>query len=149
ALATPFVEAVVAAAKRNHCFIDKTIGDEVMLFMPSIGLDVALANIGLGVRDSWPLNVSTLVSDLLKLISERVPGRTFSAGFGFGPVTLRRVGTEAYSEWTIYGNAVNAAKRIQALAGEMTRDKKTNALAVSAIEDERGEWFRKEFDFSI
>src|SRR5207249_2718112 len=47
----PFLGAVVEAATRNQCFIDKTIGDEVMFVMPSIGEDVVLANISLEVTD--------------------------------------------------------------------------------------------------
>lgn len=148
-LAAPFVAAVVEAAQRNHCFIDKTIGDEVMLVMPSIGEDVDLADIGLNVRDPWPLAISDLVGDILRLVKERAPGRAFSAGFGFGPVVLGSVGTEGYRESTVYGNAVNAAKRIQTLAGKISPGKKQNTLAVGVIESERGEWFRGEFNFDI
>src|SRR5438445_487161 len=38
ALVAPFLESVVRAATVLKCFIDKTIGDEVMLVMPFTGL---------------------------------------------------------------------------------------------------------------
>jgi len=56
---------------------------------------------------------------------------------------------EGYGEWTVYGNTVNAAKRIQALAGEVSADKKRNSLAVGVIEAELGSWFTDEFDPKI
>ncbi len=145
-IASPFVGAIVEAARRNHCFIDKTIGDEVMFIMPSIGEDVALANVGLEVRDPWLISLSALVADMLRLLDERAPERSFSAGFAYGAMVLGYVGAEGYGEWTVYGNAVNAAKRIQALAGEVSPDKKRNSLAVGVIEAELGAWFTDEFD---
>ncbi len=44
---------------------------------------------------------------------------------------------------------MNAAKRIQALAGEVSENRERNTLAVGVIESELGEWFRGEFDFEI
>jgi class 3 adenylate cyclase len=148
-IATPFVGAVVEAARRNHCFIDKTIGDEVMLLMPSFGEDVALANVGLEVRDPWPVTLSALVADITRLIDDRAPRRCFSAGFAFGALVLGHVGADGYGEWTVYGNAVNAAKRLQALAGELSPEKERNSLAVGVIEGELGPWFAREFDVKI
>jgi class 3 adenylate cyclase len=152
-IAAPFVAAVVAAANRNHSFVDKTIGDEVMLVMPSIGQDVELADIGLCVREPWPIALSNLLADLLRLVDSHTARRAFSAGFAFGDVVLERVGDDSYSEWTVYGNAVNAAKRIQDLAarlkGNGRRSAPANCFSVGVIRSERQKWFSEEFDLRI
>lgn len=152
-IAAPFVTAVVAAARQNHCFVDKTIGDEVMLVMPSIGQDIELANIGLHMRNARPVALSILVADLVRSVSSLDPRRAFSAGFAFGEVVLDRVGDENYGEWTVYGNAVNAAKRIQSLAtklkGGEERPTGANCFSVGVIREEREKWFLEEFDLKI
>jgi len=129
--------------------IDKTLGDEVMIVLPSFGEDVELAGIGLAVPDPWAITPSVLVADLLGRVHERVPGRTFSAGFALGPVVLDAVGADGYEEWTVYGNVVNAAKRLQEVAAKTIADRKRNSIAVSVIEKELGQWFVREFDLDI
>lgn len=119
-IAAPFVGAVVNAATAHHCFIDKTIGDEVMIVMPSFGWDVALADVGLEVRDPFLLELSELVTDVLIRLSSDMPAVQLSAGFALGPVTLHRVGSAHFAEWTVYGNVVNAAKRLQGVVGDLS-----------------------------
>src|SRR5207249_1658547 len=45
---------------------------------------------------------------------------------------LDKVGNDDYSEWTVYGNCVNAAKRLQSLDAPASLDHR-NILAAGAI----------------
>lgn len=56
-------------------------------------------------------------------------------------------GGHARPRGRVYGNAVNATKRIRALAGEVSEDRESNTIAVGVIDSELGEWFKREFDF--
>jgi len=114
AIAKPFVDAVVCVATRRQWFIDKTIGDEVMVICPFFGQDVQLADKGLKHRDPDIAEISSFVSELIKELENNTSSKKFSAGFAMGNIILDRIGTDRYSEWTCYGNVVNTAKRLQA-----------------------------------
>ena len=43
------------------------------------------------------------------------PEFAFTAGFAFGRVLFDHLGTDSYSEWSVYGNCINAAKRLQSM----------------------------------
>ena len=139
-IAAPFVATVVEIACKHESFIDKTIGDEVMIIMPSFGEDVALSDIGLKeTTEPFLFRLSDLLADLMELLSVRVPGAVFTGGFAIGRIILDEVGATNYRELTAYGNSVNAAKRLQALAGEHKTDSASTGwhrLAVGALKDE-------------
>lgn len=143
-IAAPFVETVVEIAGKHDSFIDKTIGDEVMIVMPSFGEDVVLSDVGLtGTTEPFLLRLSDFLVDVMDLLSVRVPGAVFTSGFAIGHIILDEVGAGNYRELTAYGNSVNAAKRLQALAGEYKTDSATTGrhrLAVGALKDEEPDY---------
>jgi len=108
-----FVEVIIKSAKANEWFIDKTIGDEVMIVCPFYGDDAVFADIGLQNRENTIFEISKLVSDILINLRERAHRGFFTCGFSLGRASLKNVGTPEFSEWTCYGNAVNIAKRVQ------------------------------------
>lgn len=139
-IAAPFVATVVEIAGKHEAFIDKTIGDEVMIIMPSVGEDVALSDIGLrGTTDPFLFRLSDFLVEAIELLSVRVPGAVFAGGFAVGRIILDEVGAKNYRELTAYGNSVNAAKRLQFLAGENRIDSASTGshrIAVGALKDE-------------
>jgi class 3 adenylate cyclase len=142
-LAAPFVAATVDVARRHRCFIDKTIGDEVMVVMPSFGRDVGLSSLNLRVRNPLLLEMGELIVDLIEAMSACLPGVGFAAGFSMGDVVLDRVGSQDYGEWTVYGNSVNAAMRLQSMPirdSALSECKERHWLVTGAIEADEPEW---------
>lgn len=129
ALVAPFIGSVVRAATFLKCFVDKTIGDEVMLVMPITGV----------VQHHSPLEYSgRLLAQILWELHRDAPQTAFSAGMAFGTLLLDEIRTESYSEWTVYGNCVNGAKRLQSLPDSAFGDS-ANSLyraAIGAVEFE-------------
>jgi len=145
-IAAPFVSAVVDAATRHKCFIDKTIGDEVMVVMPSFDWDAALSSLDLRVRDPFLMEMGELVVDLIDALSKSLPEVGLSAGFSMGDVVLDRVGSQDYVEWTVYGNSVNAAKRLQAMSttdSRLPQSRERHYLVTGAIEADMPDWRRE------
>lgn len=114
AIVAPFLTAVIETAGKHACFIDKTIGDEVMVVMPWFDEDTVLSDACLPHRKVAMYELTYFIRDLIVSLSEQTPDVRFSAGFALGSLLLDRVGGDQYSEWTVYGNCVNAAKRLQA-----------------------------------
>lgn len=138
-VAAPFISAVVGIATKHQCIIDKTIGDEVMLVMPHFGADAVSSDAGIHERGSLLLALSSLLADLSLAVAALVPPLRFSAGFAMGQLMLARVGGHGYGEWTFYGNAVNAAKRIQAERPEAAPEG-SDLVAVGALDVEEPSW---------
>lgn len=135
-IADPFVSAVIAAACNEDCFIDKTIGDEVMFIMPRFGRDAELSDLRLATRNLLLVDATALLHRIMRETEKFSSPYQLSAGMAFGSVLLTRVGIEAYSEWTVYGNTVNAAKRLQSRAGQSAQSD-AHLLAVGAISSEQ------------
>lgn len=115
-IAKPFVDVVIGVAKQRQWFIDKTIGDEVMVICPMFNEDTQLANVGLAYRDDPLIEAVNLVADILVVFKNRCIQNRLSAGFAVGQLILEKVGTPDYGEWTCYGNVVNTAKRLQGVS---------------------------------
>ena len=138
-IVVPLVQSVIEVAQKHQCFIDKTIGDEVMVVMPFIGDDAALADVGLERVDYLLIELGELVVDLMDSVGRRAPGLRFVASFAMGQVILDQVGTHGFTEWTCYGNCVSASKRLQCTAPEAKDAGKPSAghwFVVGAIERE-------------
>ena len=134
-VASPFVNAVITSAANRHWFVDKTIGDEVMLIRPDFGEDIRLALPDLAVGNDIFVEVISLVADILGTLKSAGVEEHLSAGFGLGRLILDRIGTSEYAEWTCYGNVVNTAKRLQSVAiPENTGD--SHLLVLGASESE-------------
>lgn len=190
-IVTPFIQAVTRCAKRFLGFVDKTIGDEVMVVFPWFQVNLAekRANVHVAklfhhlaaseAADEVHQHESTLgrffkdalsgkemshvsepertlsevgarilcapilpllfVAELTVELQTQAKGVAFSSGFGFGEVVLAEVRSDEYKEWTVYGNCVNAAKRLQSvlpLQSGFDNDIHQSWTAVGAIESE-------------
>ncbi len=127
-LASPFLHAVVDAATSNMCFVDKTMGDEVMVVMPVFE----------ATRDPFD-EVMWFLADAVARIQQRAPGIAFRVGACFGNVFLDEVKAETFHEWSVYGNCVNGAKRLQSVHPVSVSEDPTRKyrLVVGAIEAEK------------
>lgn len=119
ALAAPFLETVIHVAKATGALIDKTIGDEVMLVWPDALDDIARSTLDIPRTPCFVVDCISFLSNLVLAFHRSLPDAHFTAGIGIGDVYLDRVGTDTYSEWTFYGNIINAAKRLQGCAANI------------------------------
>jgi len=150
-IAGPFVSAIVEAARRNEWFIDKTVGDEVMLVWPLQPNEVDF-EWTISIEEPQ-LRITMLIRDILSLSADRCPAVSFHAGFSFGQIVVAKVGGEQYSEYTVYGNAVSAAKRIQELSAKDRSPRKGSYFAVGVLDDDPSpvpemqlrQWFDSQF----
>jgi len=141
-LALPFIQSVVRSAEKHQCYIDKTIGDEVMTVLPCLEpLDLRSFGPGAGpesgLREGCRLgDLGRFLLDLIGRLRGIAPSLAFRAGFAFGRVLCDQISTESYREWTVYGNCVNAAKRLQAVpSAELVEphEKSPYRLALGAL----------------
>ena len=114
----PFIQSMIEVGKRTHAFIDKTIGDEVMLIWPCPTPEGALAGIELPRSECIALSYGEFIAGLAAEMREKLPSMRFTCGMGIGEIYLAKIGSDEYSEWTCYGNIVTVAKRLQAEASE-------------------------------
>lgn len=135
-IVAPFITAVVQVATRHECFIDKSIGDEVMVVMPWFERDTILSDARMPNRQIPEIDLTCLCADLIRDLNARAPDVRFSAGFAFGSLILDRVGAEDYGEWTVYGNCVNAAKRLQSRPPAEPWNGQ-HIIAIGALESEK------------
>jgi hypothetical protein len=103
-----FLEGVIAEMTECGALIDKTIGDEVMFVLPDMGEDG-------GVPAS--LIVGSLVTKLIKLQKRLGKSYPFRLGLSYGSLFIDHIEGKGYSEWTVVGESVNLAKRLQTLKG--------------------------------
>jgi class 3 adenylate cyclase len=105
AIVSPFLRTVITAATEHKCFVDKTIGDEVMVVMPVFPhMDYPLSDM------AW------FLFGVVRRLEAMVPDVQFRAGIAFGKVFLDEIQAESYQEWSVFGNCVNGAKRLQTIA---------------------------------
>lgn len=105
---SPFLQGVTEEAVGNWCLVDKTIGDEVMLFHPDMSDAQGPA--------PW-LTFAWVLAGLATLQRRLGSNYRFKVGLAYGSFFLGRVGSMGFQEWTIFGEAVHLAKRLQGLDG--------------------------------
>jgi hypothetical protein len=147
AIVAPFISIVVDAATKHGCFIDKTIGDEVMIVMPWFEHDTVLSDARLPDRKVPIFALEYLLRDLIVAFDKQLSSARICAGFAYGELILDRVGTADYGEWTVYGNCVNAAKRLQARKFSDEWEKE-HVIVVGELEAERSD-FRYQLDMWV
>jgi len=134
ALVKPFIDLVIKVSTGLQWFIDKTIGDEVMVIRPIFGQDVQYSLIELKTPTYTVMEITSFVSELILALRESNLDCNFSGGFAIGKVVLDRVGVDPFKEWTCYGNTINAAKRLQS---EVSCSKEPgNIIAVGSLKYE-------------
>lgn len=115
AVVAPFIESVVRAATDCHCFVDKTIGDEVMVVRP-FPLSRKTHYDLLNYREQFDI-IYWFLTCVAGSLEHSAPHVSFAAAVGFGTVMLDEIRVGSYSEWTVYGNSVNGAKRLHTIKG--------------------------------
>jgi hypothetical protein len=102
----PFLAGVVGIVFGRYALVDKTIGDEVMFILPYMDED--------GGPPASLLMGQMLggIHDLQRRLGGEYP---FRIGLSYGRLYLDRIQGDGYSEWTMVGEAVHLAKRLQGL----------------------------------
>ena len=104
----PFLGGVTGRALKCGALVDKTLGDEVMFTIPDTDEDGGSSAV-LGLR---------LFLDLLdRLQRDLGDNYPFRIGVAYGAQFVDRIQGNGYSEWTLIGESVNLAKRLQSLPG--------------------------------
>jgi len=99
----PLLNELVSLVVDEGGLVDKTIGDEVMFVLPDTegegGVPIVLAS-------------NRLIAGIWQLRCQFAAHYPFRIGLALGTVYLGQVATEGYSEWSVFGETVNFAKRI-------------------------------------
>lgn len=102
----PFLNKVVGACLENGGIVDKTIGDEIMFVLPDMSDEGG---------HPQTLAIDCLNTKLLQLQQELGDSYRFRIGLSYGEMELMRICIEDFEEWSVVGEAVNLAKRLQRL----------------------------------
>ena len=82
AIAAPFISAVCTVATAHDCFIDKTLGDEVMPGeLPYFEVDTILSEAKMPSRPIAFAALGLLLVDLIRTLNHRLPSVRFTSGF--------------------------------------------------------------------
>lgn len=104
----PFLDGVANDIADDYCCIDKTIGDEVMLFVPDqeeeVGAPVIIIN-------------GQILHRIVELQQRLGKEYKLRLGLAYGEMLLGQVKGKSFSEWTLFGEVVNLAKRLQTVNG--------------------------------
>jgi class 3 adenylate cyclase len=101
----PFLTQIIDLLTKCECLIDKTIGDEVMFILPN----------------PEDFGGYMVVSDLLQLFrllstfSSNYSSYKYRIGLSYGTHYLDRIDAKDYTEWTVAGESIIAARRIMSL----------------------------------
>src|SRR5262249_8924857 len=130
---SPFLEAIIRAATKNKCFVDKTIGDEVMVVMPG------------SLRYELLDDMFWFLADVVHDMVTSAPEISFRAGAAFGRVFLHTIEVGSYREWSVFGNCVSGAKRLQELswAPSETEAVSRYKAVLGVLEDEQPDFPEK------
>lgn len=113
---TPFICGLLSAASNNDVLIDKTIGDEVMFFIPDRTKE--------GMAPFPTMNMHYFMADIQKQYSQLGGKYPFRFGIAFGEVAVVIFEGQSYSECSLYGPSVNLAKRLHSLPQLKENDKR-------------------------
>jgi len=101
--AVPFLGRIADAVLRYDALVDKTIGDEVMFVLPDVEAEGGVPLV---------LAANYLLKRFQTLGDELAPEYRFRIGLAVGVVHVTQVTASEYSEWSVFGEPVNFAKRI-------------------------------------
>ncbi|HEY5505704.1 MAG TPA: adenylate/guanylate cyclase domain-containing protein [Sedimentisphaerales bacterium] len=100
----PFLEGIINIAIRYGALVDKTIGDEIMFVFPDRKED--------GGRSAF-IDIRPFATAIVKLQKQLGNEYPFRLGLSYGSLFVDHIKGTEYSEWTIVGESVNLAKRLQ------------------------------------
>jgi adenylate cyclase len=101
-----FLDPILRSLEESNCYIDKTIGDEVLFILPDME-----AEEGVHVN----LRIGRTMGGLDDVLSRFSGSHAVRLGLAFGTVILDSVGSGDYCEWTTMGAPVTLAKRLHSL----------------------------------
>ena len=102
----PFLEGVIKILRNRLALVDKMIGDEIMFVLPDfeeIGMPPSILLLGqiLGGFYEFAYNVDLKYK--------------YRIGLSYGEMLVSNLKGEGYSEWTMVGEPVHVAKRLQGI----------------------------------
>ncbi len=100
----PFLEGIINTAIGYGALVDKTIGDEIMFVFPDREED--------GGRSAF-IDIRPFMTAVVKLQKQLGNEYPFGLGLSYGSLFVDHIKGTEYSEWTIVGESVNLAKRLQ------------------------------------
>jgi len=102
----PFLVNTINILTDRFAMIDKMIGDEIMFILPEIEENTNLHEI---------LYLGQIMGGLHDLAYELRPNYTYRFGLSYGKVNVSLLKGKDYSEWSVIGEPVHVAKRLQGL----------------------------------
>lgn len=121
---SPFFNKIVPIITGRHAMIDKLIGDEIMFILPEyLGLDRTVTTLFLG----------QMLGGLHDAAIELAPEYRFRIGISYGPLYLSRICAGGYTEWTVFGEPVNIAKRLHGLPQLENPDPVAGAFGLQSV----------------
>lgn len=125
----PFISGVIDETFSYGALVDKTIGDEVMCVLPDTEEDGGAPAV---------LLMGQLLGGLHDLQRKLGTNYPFRIGLSYGFQFVDLIEGNGYKEWTIVGESVNLAKRLQSLPGAEPKEGIGGAFGVLVKEiDER------------
>lgn len=104
----PFLNGAINIVEKFGGITDKTIGDEIMFFIPYVPESELTGQFPI------PSRFLERLSDLTHLKSPNATGYRLRAAMSFGKVALTQIGNnpQGYQEWAIFGESIHIAKRL-------------------------------------
>jgi class 3 adenylate cyclase len=103
----PFLDSLSTTVIELGGLVDKTIGDEVMLVLPNREQEGG---------PGFMVEVDRLLGVLWNLRGRMLTDYPFRMGLAIGLVHVAQVKAAGYSEWSVFGETVNLAKRLMEVA---------------------------------
>jgi len=127
----PFLSGVIDEASNRPALVDKTIGDEVMFIVPDMEQDGGPPGV---------LGMGSLLGGLHDLQRKLGIEYSFRIGLSYGALYVDLIKGSGYSEWTVVGESVNLAKRLQTLPGVEPKDGIGGAFGVLVKETDENKF---------
>ena len=101
-----FINVAVEELVDCHCLVDKVNGDEVMFVLANREAEGDLP---------FNFHLGQTMDALHRLYQRFAATHPFRLGLAVGNLTIQRLGSSGYGEWTTIGETVNLAKRLLGL----------------------------------
>ena len=110
-----YFTAMVGCIVRNRGTVDKYIGDAIMAHWGAVGSHKNPAEAA--VRSALQMRMA-----LMKFNQKRTNKIRFGVGVNYGPVVAGQIGSQERLEYTVIGDAVNTASRLEDLTKQLKVD---------------------------